>query len=84
MLTTGVGKLILDNYKQALRIVSEDAADLEVLSAKLGTTAEDYERDVVQERLYLENLKSEPPEVSTKRDYLDALQDLNEARYDIT
>ncbi|THG94779.1 hypothetical protein EW026_g6755 [Hermanssonia centrifuga] len=74
------GKLIFDNYKQALTIICQDGADLEVLSMTLGTTAKDYEQDIINERTYLQALKSEPAEVSLQLDYLELLQDLDEAR----
>ncbi len=75
------GKLIFDNYKQALTIICQDGADLEVLSMTLGTTAKDYEQDIINKRTYLQALKLEPAEVSLQLDYLELLQDLDEARY---
>ncbi|PSR78798.1 hypothetical protein PHLCEN_2v7280, partial [Hermanssonia centrifuga] len=74
------GKLIFDNYKQALAIIRQDGADLEVLSTSLGTTAKDYELDIVHERTYLQALKLEPAEVSLQLDYMELLQELDDAR----
>ncbi len=76
-----LGKLIFDNYKQALTIIHQDGSDLEVLSMTLGTTAKDYEQDIIHERKYLQALKSEPAEMSLQLDYLELLQDLDDARY---
>ncbi len=78
---TMAGKLIFDNYKQALAIIRQDGADLEVLSTSLGTTAKDYELDIVHERTYLQALKLEPAEVSLQLDYMELLQELDDARF---
>ncbi|THG99052.1 hypothetical protein EW026_g3227 [Hermanssonia centrifuga] len=77
-------KLIFDNYKQALTIIHQDGSDLEVLSMTLGTTAKDYEQDIIHERKYLQALKSEPAEMSLQLDYLELLQDLDDARHHVS
>ncbi len=81
VLSIVTGKLILDNYKQAMRIICDDGNDLQVLSATLRTTSTDYEQDIINERIYLQGLKSEPAEVSLRLEYLEVLQELNNARY---
>lgn len=73
------GTFILNNYKQALSIIRTDGAALRNLSAKLNTTADDYARFLKEEKTYLEGLKTEPEETSLRIEYLEALQDLEEA-----
>ncbi|KAI0688330.1 hypothetical protein BC835DRAFT_1284859, partial [Cytidiella melzeri] len=55
------------------------SAELKVISAKLGTTPADYKRYLTEEKDYLERLKSELEEVSLWLEYLDSLQELDEA-----
>jgi hypothetical protein len=75
------GIFLLNNYRQALRIVQDDGADLKSLEARLGTSADDYARYLREEKAYLEGLKSEPEDVALRLDYLEALQDLEDAQY---
>ncbi|KAI0696074.1 hypothetical protein BC835DRAFT_1406027 [Cytidiella melzeri] len=75
------GTFIYNNYKQALGIIRKDGADLRILSSKLGTTSADYEQYLKEEKAYLERLKAEPEEVSLRLEYLDSLQELEEANH---
>ncbi|KAI0684292.1 hypothetical protein BC835DRAFT_1409170 [Cytidiella melzeri] len=75
------GTFLLHNYKQALGIIRKDGADLRILSAKLGTTSADYIQYFKAEKMYLEGLKKEPEEVSLRLEYLDTLQELEEAQH---
>jgi hypothetical protein len=72
------GNFIFQNYRQALEKIEIDSAKLGALSAKLGTTAEDYEGYLKSERDYLAKLRTEPPEVTQTADYMDLLSKLYE------
>ncbi|KAI0366036.1 hypothetical protein BV20DRAFT_1056040 [Pilatotrama ljubarskyi] len=73
------GKFIFHNYRQALRAIEDGVKKLEIYERDLKTTAEDYERYYREECEYLRGLKSEPPEVSLKFEYVQALQELEQA-----
>ncbi|KAJ2968160.1 hypothetical protein NUW54_g13303 [Trametes sanguinea] len=68
------GKFIFNNYRQALQIIEEGTRALAIYEQDLQTGAADYERYLVQEREYLFGLKSEPPELALKFEYIEALQ----------
>ncbi|KAI0683109.1 hypothetical protein BC835DRAFT_1297069, partial [Cytidiella melzeri] len=74
------GTFLLHNYKQALGIICKDGADLKILLAKLGTTLADYIQYLNAEKTYLEGLKKEPEAVLLGLEYLDTLQELEEAQ----
>ncbi|KAH9918795.1 uncharacterized protein B0H18DRAFT_1122870 [Fomitopsis serialis] len=76
---TELGKFLYNNYKQALDIMYDDMKVVEVLGQQLGTNEADYERYLVEERAYLAGLKSEPPEVTQRLDYIEALMTLADA-----
>ncbi|KAH9931426.1 uncharacterized protein B0H18DRAFT_1083452 [Fomitopsis serialis] len=80
-LTHILGNFIYNNYRQALDIIQEDGCVLAALSAELNTSDNDYEEYLRQEREYLRGRKAEPPEVSRKLMYLEALRRLEDAGY---
>ncbi|KAI0354456.1 hypothetical protein OH77DRAFT_1456513 [Trametes cingulata] len=73
------GKFIFHNYRQALRAIEDGVKKLEIYERDLNTTPEDYERYYREECEYLRGLKSEPPEVGLKFEYVQALQELERA-----
>ncbi len=72
------GKFIYNNYRQALKIITDGTRVLEIHERELKTTPADYERYLQEERAYLHALMSEPPEMTLKGEYMDALQKLEE------
>ncbi|KAJ7500264.1 hypothetical protein B0H11DRAFT_1714916, partial [Mycena galericulata] len=58
------GNFIFQNYRQALEKISMNRGQLDVLEARMGTTASDYEADLLSEQNYFKGLRSEPSEVS--------------------
>jgi hypothetical protein len=75
-----LGTFLLQNYRQALKIIRDDGADLKLLAARLGTTPDDYVRYLKEEKAYLEGLRIEPEDVTLRLEYLEALQDLEDAQ----
>lgn len=76
-----IGNFIYNNYRQALTIIGENTATLDILCTRLGVTWADLERFLDEERQYLLSRKKEPPEVMRKVEYVQALQRLEEAQY---
>jgi hypothetical protein len=64
------GNFIYQNYKQALDKIQTDSAQLQVLSAQLGTGPEDYESYLKSEREYLLRLQTEPDNVSMHESHI--------------
>ncbi|KIY53646.1 hypothetical protein FISHEDRAFT_32890, partial [Fistulina hepatica ATCC 64428] len=73
------GKFLYSKYRDALRIISNNGAELSVLEDKLKTTAEDYEEYLRQERAYLDSLRREPAAETQKFEYMEALDGLQKA-----
>ncbi|OBZ76606.1 hypothetical protein A0H81_03873 [Grifola frondosa] len=67
------GQFIFNNYKQALNIIRDSTRKLDMYEKELKTTSSDYEDYLEQEHAYLLTLKSEPPEILRKVDYMAAL-----------
>ncbi|KAJ7206977.1 hypothetical protein C8J57DRAFT_1099457, partial [Mycena rebaudengoi] len=65
------GNFIYQKYRQALEKIRENTAKLSVLEERLGTTASDYEADLLAEAQYFEDLKTEPPIVQQTFQRLD-------------
>ena len=71
-----LGNFIYQNYRQALDRIQTSGERLSILGSKLGTTSEDYETYLKNERKYLQDLRVEPPEDVEKADYIDHLTKL--------
>jgi hypothetical protein len=74
-----VGNFIYHNYRQAIDVICDDGAKLDVLSEKLNTGPDDYERYLVSEQEYLERLRTEPREVLQTVSYMEVLGRLEKA-----
>ena len=71
-----LGNFIYQNYRQGLERIQTSSDRLRIIASQLGTTSEDYESYLKNEREYLQNLRVEPPEVAEKADYIDHLAKL--------
>ncbi|KAJ7438546.1 hypothetical protein B0H11DRAFT_1935169 [Mycena galericulata] len=71
------GNFIFQNYRQALEKISMNRGQLDVLERRLGTTASDYEADLVSEQNYFKGLRSEPSEVAETVEYMELLMKLH-------
>lgn len=74
-----VGNFIYNNYRQALEIISTSKANLRLLEERLGTSSDDYQRYLMEERRYLASLKQEPEDTLQKVEYMEKLEKLKEA-----
>ncbi|KAI0323191.1 hypothetical protein GY45DRAFT_1265025, partial [Cubamyces sp. BRFM 1775] len=70
------GKFILDNYRQALDIIKDDTAVLELLCKQLGIGPSDFEQYLQDEQKYYTSRRVEPPEVAAELDYVESLHRL--------
>ncbi|KAJ7269473.1 hypothetical protein C8J57DRAFT_1508628 [Mycena rebaudengoi] len=67
------GNFIFQNYCQAVEKITANKLHLQILQDQLHTTAADYEKDLNDERQYLEALLKEPPDVQNSVDYMELL-----------
>ncbi|EPQ50029.1 hypothetical protein GLOTRDRAFT_21641, partial [Gloeophyllum trabeum ATCC 11539] len=73
--------LLANHYREALKIVGERMEELSALKAGLGIDDDsEFEGFLRQERLYLSNLKKEPPEEALRFEYLEALDNAAKLR----
>ena len=76
-----IGTMLLNNYRQALRIVEEDQAILnETLQAR-NVIIKDLDRWQEEQVGYFETLGQEPAEDLHRITYVDLLQQLHTAQY---
>ncbi|KIY42821.1 hypothetical protein FISHEDRAFT_7889, partial [Fistulina hepatica ATCC 64428] len=73
------GKFLYSNYREALRRILRNSAQLSSLESTLHTTSEDYERYLNEERAYFASLVKEPVEVAQRFEYFETLQKLQKA-----
>ncbi|KIY52351.1 hypothetical protein FISHEDRAFT_35449 [Fistulina hepatica ATCC 64428] len=73
------GTFLFNNYRAALRTIADSGFQLRLLEEKLHTSAADYQRHLDEERAYFQGLLKEPPEVSQRFEYLEALERLQKA-----
>ena len=73
ILIYATGNFIYQNYRQSLEKIQENTVQLRALEAKLGTSATDYEADLLAERKYLSSLKTEPNSTIMAAEYMDLL-----------
>ncbi|KAJ7765466.1 hypothetical protein DFH07DRAFT_737847, partial [Mycena maculata] len=71
------GNFIFQNYRQALEKIGMNRGQLDVLEQRLGTTAADYEADLIKEQNYFKGLRSEPSEVLQTVKYMELLMKLH-------
>lgn len=75
-----IATFLLNNYRQALKIIDDDGIALEALCARILMTSEDFERYYVEERKYLNSLTRESEDVLRVVEYMDVLLKLEEAQ----
>ncbi|KAF7334099.1 hypothetical protein MVEN_02315700 [Mycena venus] len=76
------GNFIYQNYRQALEKIAANRAQLTTLEIRLGTAAEDYEKDHQDEIKYFEGLRSEPQNIQIECDYVELLLKLHVSERD--
>ena len=68
-----MGIFILNNYKQALKIIKDFVPELEAFKAHLQLTDIDITNWVSLEKQFLKNLKDEPESCSLAASYVEVL-----------
>jgi hypothetical protein len=68
---------MFNHYREALRVIKTNTAELNVINLQLGLQPADYDRFLAEERTYLHGLKKEPEEDVLHFEYVAALEDLS-------
>ncbi|KAJ7294039.1 hypothetical protein C8J57DRAFT_1491391 [Mycena rebaudengoi] len=71
------GNFIYQNYRQAIEKIAINRAQLELMEARLNTTAQDYEDALRSEQEYFRGLRTEPAEISSAVEYMELLMKLH-------
>jgi hypothetical protein len=74
------GNFLFNHYRDALSAIGTLEAELEAFRCQFGISDADFERYFLQEKAYLEGLKTTPPEVTLKIQYVRGLNMLNQIR----
>ncbi|KAG2032361.1 hypothetical protein BDR03DRAFT_936026 [Suillus americanus] len=77
-----LSRFILNNYKQALTVISDYTKELEVYHATFPGQGLDFESWIAEELAYLEAVAVEPMQDATAVEYVEALEKLNKYQPD--
>ena len=77
------GRFLLNNYKQALRIISSNTAELDAYRALHPNEILDFGSWAAEELAYLKAVESEPKRDALKVTYVEELEKLAKLEYDI-
>jgi hypothetical protein len=75
--TFDLGRFILNNYKQALTVISDYTKELEAYRATFPGQGLDFESWIAEELAYLEAVAVEPVQDATAVEYVEALEKLD-------
>ena len=78
-----VGRFLLNNYKQALRIISTNTAELDAYRVLHPNENLDFRSWATEELAYLKAVKSEPKQDTLRVTYVEELEKLTKLKYDI-
>ncbi|KAF8526966.1 hypothetical protein BU17DRAFT_40283, partial [Hysterangium stoloniferum] len=70
------GNFIYQNYHQALQTICKNKKAVDAVSKNLGTSSEDYQQYLNEEKTYLRSRKIEPSEILQTVEYMEKLQKL--------
>jgi len=70
------GNFLYNHYREALAICHTHEVELQALQDELGLSSADFEEFFIQEKTYLEGLKSTPADVTLKIQYVQGLNKL--------
>ena len=77
------GRFLLNNYKQALRIISTNTAELDAYRALHPNEILDFGSWAAEELAYLKAVESEPKQDALRVTYVEELEKLTKLKYDI-
>jgi hypothetical protein len=79
-----IGCFIQNHYREAIQAVQSLEAELVILRGQFGITDEEFIQYLASEKKYLQDLTEPSPTTALKSQYVSALLDLSQCRYDFT
>ncbi len=80
VLTTLLANFLYQNYRQALQILENEGHAMSVAENVTRCKREDFPRYLQEELLYLDSLKADPPELTARIEYANALKKYYESK----
>ena len=80
VLTTLLANFLYQNYRQALRILEDEDHAISIAESVAHCKRQDFPQYLQEELLFLDNLKADPPELTARIDYANALKKYYESK----
>jgi hypothetical protein len=80
-LTTLSAKFLYQNYNQALEILEHEEHAVSEVEKSTGCSRQDFLRFLQEELVYIDSLKADPPEVTARIEYANALKRYYKTKY---
>ena len=74
VLMTLSANFLYQNYRQALQILENEEHTVSMVEKVAGCTRRDFPQYLQEELLYLDSLKADPPELTARIEYANALK----------
>ena len=81
MLTKLSANFLYQNYRQAIRILEDEEHAVSFVENAHHCNRQDFPRFLQEELSYLDSLKADPPELTAKIEYANALKRYYEYKY---
>ena len=81
MLTALSANFLYQNYRQAIRILEDEEHAVSFVEDAHCCNRQDFPQFLQEELLYLDSLKVDPPEITAKIEYANALKRYYETKY---
>lgn len=72
---------LYQNYKQAIRILEDEEHAVSLVENAHHCDRQDFPRFLQEELVYLNSLKADPPEITAKIEYANALEQYYDRKY---
>ena len=80
VLTTSLANFLYQNYRQALQILENEEHAMSIAEDVTHCNRQDFPRYLQEELLYLNSLKADPPELTARIEYANALKKYYESK----
>jgi len=81
VLTMLSANFLYQNYRQALKILEHEEHAVSIVETATGYSRQDFPRFLQEELLYLNSLRADPPELTARIEYANALKRYYESKY---
>jgi hypothetical protein len=78
-----IGRFIQNHYREAVQAIHSLETELHVLHEQFGITDDAFTQYLTDKRKYLQDLTGPSPTTTLKSQYVQALNDLSQCRYEV-